>query len=110
MRRSAASAFRWGPRGCGAGEALRPRLEDRPGTVGDRAGMTCGIDRQPAARAEGTTGGQDRLGLLGERDHLLMAEPEPNARSADLSDLLAGRRLAGDENEHAPGLVVAEPP
>src|ERR1700694_5963574 len=86
-----------------------PALEDRPGTVGDRAGVAGGIDRQPAARAERTSGSQDRLGLLGGGDHLLMAAPEPDARSADLGDLLAGRRLAGDENEHAPGLVVAEP-
>src|SRR6202049_4683354 len=100
MRRSLASAFRWG-------EA--PRLEDRPGTVGDRAGMAGGIDRQPAARAEGTAGGQDRLRLLGERDHLLMAEPESDARGADLGSLLASRRLARHQHEHAPRLVVPEP-
>src|ERR1700674_491097 len=105
-RRSVAWTFRWGPRDSGAGEALA--LEDRPGTVGDRAGMAGGIDRQPAARAQRPACGEHLLRLFGEGNNLLVAQPEADARRVCLGGLLAGGRLAGDQHEHAPRLVIPE--
>src|SRR5256885_921242 len=93
----------------GAGWFERPALEDRPGTVEDRARMAGWIHGQTAPRAERTPRGQHRLGLLGEGDDLLVAQPEPDATGVlRRRAVLAGCRLAGDQHEHLARLVVAE--
>src|SRR5487761_1370981 len=87
----------------------RPRLEDRPGTVENRARMAGGIHGQAAAGAKRAPGREHVFRLLGKGNDLLVAEPEANARSAPRSGaVLAGCRLAGDQDEHLAGFVVAQ--
>src|ERR1035437_5852712 len=100
-RRSIASAS-WGA------PCERPGLEDRPGTVADRARVAGGVDRKSAAWAQWAPRRQDRLGLLGERDHLLMAEPEADTGRVLRRAVLAGCRLAGHQDEHPPLFVIAQ--
>src|SRR6266581_4988886 len=105
------SSNQLGPRAPGAGgEPERPPLEDRPGTVENRARMAGGIHRQPAAGTQWPPGGQHALRLFRECDDLLMAEPEANARRllGFCRAVLAGRR-ARHQNEHLAGFVIAEP-
>src|ERR1051326_5639210 len=75
------------------------------------------IHGQPAARTQWASRREHRLGLLGERDHLVVTEPESHARrvvvrrGARLGALLAGvagRRLAGHKHEHLSRFVIPE--
>src|SRR6266850_720471 len=101
-RRRSISSASWG-------EPVECRLEDRPGTVENRARMAGGIHREPAARAQWAPGGQYVLGLLRERGDLLMAEPEANARGVfGRRAVLARGGLAGHQDEHLAGFVVSE--
>src|SRR5258708_2539031 len=86
----------------------RPRSEDRPGTVENRARMAGGIHRQAAAWAQGAPCGQQVFRLFRESDDLLVAEPEANARGVLGLRLLAGGGLAGYQDEHLACFVVAE--
>src|SRR6059036_3217162 len=72
--------------------------------------MAGGIDGKPASRAQRTSRRDDGLGLLGEREDLVVAQPEAHAGSVVACGLglLAGRALARDQDAHAPRLVVAE--
>src|SRR5260370_6231714 len=70
--------------------------------------MAGGVHRQAAARAWWPARAQHGLGLLGERDDLLGAEPEADAGRVVDSAFLAGGALARDEHEHAPVFVVSE--
>src|ERR1700686_1411857 len=84
--------------------------EDRPRAIGYRAWVAGGVHGQSAARAQRPPRREHRLGLLRKRHHLVVAEPEPNAgRLIVRRALLADRDLAGDQDKHAPRLVVAEP-
>src|SRR6267378_3523724 len=82
--------------------------EDRAGTVFDRTRVAGGVHRQPAAWAQRAAGGQHALGLYGEFGRLLVAEPEAHARSLLARARVARRAFAGDQDEHAPVLVVAQ--
>src|SRR6266852_8925047 len=85
--------------------------EDRPRAIGYRARVAGRVHREPTPRAQRATGGQDRLRLLGEGDYLVVAEPEAHARRVArgaLRTLFARRALAGDQDEHPAGFVVAE--
>src|SRR5207245_5004022 len=54
--------------------------EDGACTVHDRAWVAGRVHREAASRAERPPRGQDGLGLLRERDHLVVAEPEAHRR------------------------------
>src|SRR5256885_13529330 len=86
--------------------------EDGPCTVHDRAWVAGRVHGQAASRAERPPRGQDGLGLFRKRDHLVVAEPEAHrwgiVGEGSLTRI-AGSRLAGDEDEHLAGVVVAEP-
>src|ERR1700686_1274180 len=84
--------------------------EDRPRPMGYRAWVAGGVHGQSAARAQRPPCREHRLGMLRKRHHLVVAEPEPNAgRLIVPRVILADRDLAGDQDKHAPRLVVAEP-
>src|SRR2546428_14118508 len=62
--------------------------EDGACTVHDRAWVAGRVHREAASRAERPPRGQDGLGLLRERDHLVVAEPEAHRRR-----IVGGRRF-----------------
>src|SRR2546428_10793861 len=72
--------------------------EDGACTVHDRAWVAGRVHREAASRAERPPRGQDGLGLLRERDHLVVAEPEAHRRrivGGGGFTPVAGGRLAG---------------
>ena len=70
--------------------------------------MAGGVHGEAAARAKGTARAQHGLGLLGEGDDLLVAEPEADAGRVIAGAFLAGGPLACDQNEHVAVFVVPE--
>src|SRR5947199_8183805 len=87
--------------------------EDGPCTVHDRAWVAGRVHGEAASGAERPPRGQDGLGLFRKRDHLVVAEPEAHRWGIFVGwerfTRIAGGRLAGDEDEHLAGVVVAEP-
>src|ERR1700757_4799235 len=106
------------PRSSMSGSSARscPVSEDGSGTVHDGAWGAGGVHRESAARAERAARRDHLLRLQGEVGGLAVAQPEANR--GPIVGTLAGRRgaltldgalrLAGDEHEHLPPLVVAE--
>src|SRR4029077_12238451 len=85
--------------------------EDRPRAIGDRAGVAGWVHGESAAGAERPSGGQDRLGLLREGDHPVVAEADTTRwgiPGGGLFALVARRALARNQDEHPAGFVVAE--
>src|ERR1700674_503625 len=84
--------------------------EDRPRAIGNRAWVAGWIHGQPAPRAQRPPRSQNGLGLFREGDHLVAAEPEPDARSIVAGrPFFGGGALAGDQHEHLARLVVSQP-